>query len=435
MNTNVLLCGPAQAILACAIGQVCAGQVVINEACSKNLHTVADGAEHYPDWIELYNTGPTAIDLASLFLSDDPDEPAKWSLPNEVVEPGGFLLLLEGDDNNDGHHFDFKLAQEGETLVLSDAQLVPLSSLVLPWLHGDHSYGRSISGSIGLYFTQPTPGGPNTTTGYLGYAATPVFDKEAGFHATDITLNAQGAAGTTVRYTIDGSEPDATSPLLTGSIPLSVTTTVKAIATGDSLIRSATAVASYLINEDITLPVVCLSMHPDSMFGEEFGLYMLGPEADPEWPHYGANFWDERGITVHFEFFDDDHVRQVMQEVELRIHGGRASRNMPQRPLRLTAREEYGEDLINYRFFPERPDVDRFKRIIMRNSGADWCLAHYRDGLFHQASLHNDLDIDELGFRPSVVFINGQYWGMLNIRERIDEENWQTVQRSFGNAK
>lgn len=422
MSTCSLFNARALAIIASIAAAPCLGQVVINEACSKNILGVADGADHYPDWIELHNTGTSAVDLGTLYLSDDPDDLGKWSLPNELLAPGAFLLLFEGDAV-DGHHFDFKLAQEGETLLLSDEQFEPVSTLVLPWLRGDHSCGRSTTSNATLVFAQPTPGGPNTTTGYRGYAPAPTFDKQAGFYSTGLALNVQGAVGTTVRYTTDGREPDAAASLVSGPVQLSNTATVKAAATGDSLIRSTTTVATFLINEPITLPVVSLSMHPDSMFSEEFGLYMLGPEADTLWPHYGANFWDERGIAVHFEFFDDAHVRRVVQEVELRIHGGRASRNMPQRPLRLTARAEYGEDLIHYPFFPERPDVDEFKRIILRNSGADWCLAHYRDGLFHQVSLHNELDIDELGFRPSVVFINGEYWGILNIRERIDEDH------------
>lgn len=401
-----------------------AAQVVINEACSKNVSVLADGPDNFRDWIEVHNAGASTVDLATYFLSDDADDLGKWQLPQEQLAPGGFLVLFEGNDNGDDHHFNFKLAQEGGTLFLSNASLEPVSELVMPWLRFDHTYGRwwSAPGTL-YYYTTPTPGAANNTTGYRGYAATPLFDREPGFHASGFLLNISGGNGTTVRYTTDGREPDAGSPEVVGGISVNSTGTVKASATGDSLIRSATAVCTYLIDEPVDLPVVSLSMHPDSMFHEEFGLYMLGPEADTVYPHWGANFWDERGIPVHFEYFDEQHVRRVLQEVELRIHGGRASRNMPQRPLRLTARDEYGDDLIRYPFFKERPDVGTFKRIILRNSGADWCLAHYRDGLFHQVSLHNELAIDELGFEPSVVFINGQYWGILNIRERIDEDH------------
>ena len=394
-------------------------QLVINEACGKNVAWVADG-DDFPDWIELHNTGVAATDLSGLFLSDDATLPLKWALPSEQLAADGYLVLFEGNDNSDGHHFDFKLSQDGETIYLSNSSTF-IDSLPIPFLRADHSFGRI--GPSAFYFTEPTPGNANATTPYIGYAPSPLLDKGAGFYGGPVSVTINGENGLTVRYSTDGTEPTASSAGLNGAVEFSSTGTLKAKAWGDQLIPSLATVATYFINEHTDLPTISLSMDPDSMFDDTLGLYMLGPEADTVYPFWGANFWDERGIAVHFEYFDETGERAIDQEVELRIHGGRASRNKPQRPLRLTARDEYGDDLIRYPFFPERPALDEFKRIILRNSGADWCLAHYRDGFFHQVSLHNDLDIDELGFKPSVVFINGQYWGIHNIRERIDEDH------------
>ncbi len=361
------------------------------------------------------------MDLSGYFLSDDRDTPLKWALPPESLPPDGYLLLFADDDNGDGHHFNFKLSQEGGTIWLGTSSSVFVDSLTLPYLRADHSFGRTAEGP--RYFSQPTPGAPNNSTAYQGYAQQPSFDRFAGFHAQGVDVNIPIDDGLTVRYTLNGAEPDASSAVVAGSLHITASATLKARSWGDGLIPSLTTAATYLIGEHTDLPVISLSMHPDSMFDDTLGLYELGPDADTVYPYWGANFWDERGIAVRFEYFDEAGIRQLDQDVELRIHGGRASRNKPQRPLRLTARDEFGDDLIRYPFFPERPGVQVFKRIILRNSGADWCLAHYRDGLFHQVSLHNGLDIDELGFKPSIVFINGQYWGIHNIRERIDEDH------------
>ena len=159
------------------------------------------------------------------------------------------------------------------------------------------------------------------------------------------------------------------------------------------------------------------------MFNEDLGLYMMGPNADPEYPHYGANFWSERSLPVRMEFFEPDGTRGIVQQVDVKIHGGRRSRNNPQRPLRLTAKGKYGKDVMHYPFFPERPDAQDFNTLILRNAGGDFCLANFRDALFHEISLHNDLDIDELAFRPAACYINGEYWGLIEIRERIDVEH------------
>lgn len=406
-------------LIALAVPAIVQGQLVLNEACSKNVTSTPDGSR-FPDWMELRNTGSTPIDLAGLYLSDERDAPLKWPLPAGTLEAGSMILFFQGEDNSDGHHFHFKLAQEGETVFLSDPFTI-IDSLDIPFLRADHSFGRAEGGQ--RYFTDPTPGEENTSTPYLGYAPDPVFDKHAGFYGSEVDVNVWAADGLTVRYTSDGAEPGMTSAQMSGAVHMATTGTLKARAWGDQLIPSLATTATYLINEHTDLPVIALSTHPDSLFDDTLGLYVLGPDADTAYPHWGANFWDDRGIPVRFEYFDEGGVRRVDQELELRIHGGRASRNKPQRPLRLTARDELGDDLIRYPFFPERPEVDRFKRIILRNSGADWCLAHYRDGLFHQVSLHAGLDIDELGFRPCIVFINGQYWGIHNIRERIDEDH------------
>lgn len=69
---------------------------------------------------------------------------------------------------------------------------------------------------------------------------------------------------------------------------------------------------------------------------------MMGPNASPEWPHYGANFWSERELVTRMEFYEASGERVVAQDVGVKIHGGRRSRTNPQRPLRLTAREELG---------------------------------------------------------------------------------------------
>lgn len=402
-----------------ALGLHAQAQVVVNEACSKNVRAAADGND-YPDWIELHNTGLSSAALGGLYLSDDALEPLKWPLPSITLPAGGYLLLFEGNEN-DGTHFTFKLSQEGENILLSDAQGIQQDALLLPYLRADHSFGRTVDGL--RYFTQPTPGSANLTTAYLGYAVAPTFNKTPGFHTAAVEVNVSTEAGLIVRHTRDGREPNETSDPVSGTVTVDATGVVKAKAWGDQLIPSTTTVATYLINEATRLPTISLTTHPDSLFDDTLGLYMLGPEADSVYPFWGANFWDERGITVRFEYFEEDGDRMIDQDVELRIHGGRASRTKPQRPLRLTARDELGDDLIHYPFFPERPGVDEFKRIILRNSGADWCLAHYRDGLFHQISLHNDLDIDELGFKPTIVFLNGQYWGIHELRERIDEDH------------
>ncbi|MCB9164544.1 MAG: CotH kinase family protein [Flavobacteriales bacterium] len=400
-----------------ALGMMC--QVVVNEACSKNLDLITDAFGATPDWVELYNTGTEAVDLTGYHLSDEPTQPWKWALPSIMLEPGAHLVVFHGNDNSDGLHFPFNLDRDGEPLALSSVAQGVIDVVYLPFLKPNHSTGKGPTGSL-VIFDQPTPGAANNSTGYQGYAQAPAFSIAPGFHNGPTSVAISSCSECLVHLTWDGREPDASSAPYTGPITLEQTAVVKAIAYRPGHLPSTVTAGTYLINANTRLPVVSISVHPDSLFDDTLGLYELGPEAEPEYPHWGANFWDERGIDVRFEYFDEAGVERIDQDVELRIHGGRVSRNQPQRPLRLTARDRFGDDHMDHTFFPEKPFADSFKRLVLRNSGSDWCQAHYRDGFWHQVALHAGLDIDVLGFKSSVVYLNGAYWGILNIRERVD---------------
>lgn len=411
---------PLTYLLFLLLGMQGHAQVLVNEVSSKNLGVVLDAFGATPDWIELHNAGSEPENLSGYHLSDDPRWPDRWTLPAITLEPDAYVVFFHGADNSDGLHFPFKLDSSGEPIVLSTPDLEEVDLFVTQALQPDHSAGRDAGGNIRVY-ADPTPGMPNTTLGYPGYAPTPEFSPTPGFRSGPVHVGVSSCSTCTVRMTWDASVPRPDSPIHTGSIHLQNTTVLKAFAQREGYLDSPVASGTYLFHAGTDLPVISLSVDNDSLFHDTLGLYMLGPEADTVYPHFGANFWDERGIDVRLEYFDEQGIRRIDQDVELRIHGGRASRNKPQRPLRLTARDRHGSDRINYGFFAEKPTLERFKRIILRNSGSDWCQAHYRDGFFHQVALHAGLDIDVLAFKPSVVYLNGRYWGIHNIRERIDK--------------
>lgn len=400
---------------------VAPAQLVVNEACSKNLDLILDAFGATSDWVELHNSGSEPIHLAGYYLSDDPLRPHQWPLPDRPLGAGEHLVLFHGPDNSDGLHFPFKLDAAGETVLLSNPSISTIEMLHVPALQPNHSAGFDAAGSVRI-FAAPTPGGSNTTTAYTGYAPTPQFTVQPGFKTAPLHVGITGCQECTVRLTTDGRDPDATSTVHTGSIHLTTGTVLKARAHRDGHLPSPVAVGTYLINAPTSLPVVSLSTHPDSLFHDSLGLYAHGPANDTIYPHWGANFWDERGIDVRFEYFDERGFRRLDQDVELRIHGGRSSRTKPQRPLRLTARDRYGSDRMRHGFFPEKPRLESFKRLVLRNAGSDWCQAHYRDAFFHQVALHAGLNIDVLAYRPSAVYVNGAYWGIMNIRERVDKD-------------
>ncbi len=399
---------------------VCTAQVVLNEVCSRNSTVLEDAYGRHPDWIELHNTGAQPVDLAGHFLSDRINSLSKWALPPLVLPAGGYVVLLSGDIGLGDTYFSFGVSGAGETVYLSDAGLQIVDQLEIPALHADHSYGRMGTGT--RVFDAPTPGAQNVGPGYAGYAPAPVLAPPPGIHAAGVQVLITAAGGTTIHYTTNGREPDLTSPVYAQPLQLQESAVVQALSTAADMLPSAAVSGTYLIGIDHELPVLSIAVDPDTMFHVDLGIYMHGPNADTAYPYRGANFWEGNYIPAHLEFFEDG-ARRISQKIDLRIQGGSSARPKPQRPLRLTARKRYGQEFFEYPFFPERPYNERYKQIVLRNSGGDFCLSNFRDGLFHQIALHNDLDVDVLAYKPVVVYINGAYWGMMNMRERISARN------------
>jgi hypothetical protein len=392
-------------------------QLRINEVCSSNQGVVEAPGDGTPDWIELVNEGSGPVNLQGFFLSDEEDQPQQWQLPAQTIQPGEHLVMLQGNAPN---RFPFGISRDGERLVLSDASLLPLQVMHVPRLRPNHSAGL-VNGELRV-FDEPTPGEPNSTTAYLGYAPEPMLNPAPGFHPGGVHVSATVPFGQ-VHWTTSGRMPTQMDEQ--ASTPLGIDTTTILLAQAYALgwLPSEVSSGTYITRAPRGMAAVSIAVDPDSMFHEDLGLYMLGANAEPEWPHYGANFWSDRELEARFELYEPHGTIGLQQDAGLRIHGGRRSRNNPQRPLRLTARGALGPKTFNYRMYPERPSVSDYKRFILRNSGGDFCLSNFRDGLFHQAALHHGLDIDVLGFRPAECFINGRYWGLVEIRERIDADH------------
>jgi hypothetical protein len=102
-----------------------ANGVVINEFVAQNNSGVQDEVGEFEDWIELYNTNSTPIDLSGFFLSDNAAIPDKWTFPTGTIIPAnGYLIVWADDEALDGPlHAAFRLSALGESVVLSDPNL------------------------------------------------------------------------------------------------------------------------------------------------------------------------------------------------------------------------------------------------------------------------------------------------------------------------
>lgn len=133
------------------------GDVVINELMASNIASVADDAGEFNDWMELYNNTSSAVNLGTLYATDDFTNNTKWKFPNSAVIPAnGYLVIwLDEDTTQSGYHANFKLAASGEQIKLSYANGAALDSVVFPALASDVSYQRCPNGTGSFTNTMP----------------------------------------------------------------------------------------------------------------------------------------------------------------------------------------------------------------------------------------------------------------------------------------
>lgn len=220
-----------------------------------------------------------------------------------------------------------------------------------------------------------------------------------------------------IYYTLDGSTPSKASKRYSEPIQIKKTTVIRAIAYSDDG-RTKTQTNTYLFGRSFTLPIVSIATDPDNFFGYERGIYAKGCCADTVPPYYGANFWKGWERPINIEYFEPDGKQAINQQAGARIFGG-FSKGLPMKSLSIFARKKYGKKHFKHQLFKEKPDIKKYKSFILRNSGGDFNNTHFRDALITQLTRPTELPIQ--AYQPTVVFINGNYWGIHNAREKLNE--------------
>ena len=398
----------------------------INEVMGSNRYTLRDDNREFSDWIELYNGTTQSVSLGGYHLSDDKGNLRKWAFPEVELPADGFLVVFaSGKDRHDVarslFHSNFGIRAGGETLFLTDTEGRVTDVFRSGRLGPGISSGRGSEGLLErVYFEKPTPGRANDGTGGEGFSTPPHMVPPGGSYPKPTVVRLESSApNVTIRYTTDGSKPHRKSKVYSKPIFVGDTTIVRARAWEDGALASKVSTATYLVGEEHTLAVVSVAIDPDHMFHPMRGLHSMGPNASPVFPHEGANFWSKRELPCHVELFETDGALAFKDDVGFKIFGA-FSRGESQKSFLLTTRDRYGSDLIRYPLFDDKPELVRHKALILRTSGQDWHLTKIRDVLMTRLVKH--LRIDYQAYRPAVLYINGEYFGLYNVREKINEQ-------------
>ncbi len=399
-------------------------EIIISEICpsNANVYEIGDPDEpETPDWIEFRNMSATIVDLSTYAISKNPNPATAFTLPNISVKSGDYIVLTSNEESfTSGMFIPFSLSASGETVYLFKNGEIK-DSIKFKDMQVDKSIGRHISDYVSpYYFEMPTPGKANTGTPLEPKTLDPpIFSNETGAYgfSFDLTLHTT-EKDADIYYTTDGTVPTSRSKRYSSPIKISSNTNIRAVTYKQKHIASDIETSSYIFHlRDLNVPIVSISMDEKDLFDYYTGIYVLGPNAESEHPNFGANFWQDWEKPCHVDLINSDGYLEMSYDLGVKI-AGNYSRANDQKSLKFYARKKYNSPAIEYQIFKDKP-LYEFQSFIIRNAGNDFNYSHMRDAL--TSSLVQNMGVSRSAFQPAIAYVNGEYFGMFNLREKINK--------------
>ncbi len=370
--------------------------LIINEAMNRNKEYLAQNGYQFYDWLELYNNSDRDILLSDYYLSTNSNQLQSYNLPEVVLKPNQYYIIMCSGEtslsNSKYYHSNFKLS-DIEGIFLSKGNKV-IDCMFIAEVPYGYSYGRC--DTVGYYYLKnPTPGAENGS-GIRSISVSPVVLTEAGVYndisSLEVLLQGEGA----IYYTTDGSVPTTSSRVYKEPITLNKTTVLKFKSFNEGQMPSVTVTSSYVINENHSLPVMVVSMDEN------------------DFDHMNRNMWVvDLQLQCYVEFYEGDSGFSLPCSIAL--FGGN-SRGHAKKSFALRFDSKFGSTELNYNLFENRESVV-FDAIVLRSGSNDWARTIFRDVL--STSIMDEY-LDAQAYKPCILYINGRYWGIYNIREKVN---------------
>lgn len=348
------------------------------------------------------------------------------------VSGSTFTLETEGSETttikmtsyiarNRGHepHTTFK-AEDGGQLFLTNDQNAILDSVTYADVPNGTTWSKNDAGAWGI--AAPTPYGNTLGEVFASQVQSAETSVPAsGFYtgSVSVTLPAN------TRCEQGGAEATPNSALVTQTLNITANTVLRCRTYGEGMYPSDEIIRTYVFEQQPSLATLFVTTDPLSMFSPDSGLYMKGNGASGMDPQKGANFWSNRELPVYVEMFEPGSPKTpafgVMGDYKI---SGQYSRAKEKKSFSVTLREEYGNKRLKYPLFPDYPELKKFKAFSLRNFGNNSGDDYVRDRIGTQMT--EGLGVDYQRGRYVVVYYNGKYYGLHDLRERNNEYYYET---------
>lgn len=420
------------------------GDIVINEMMQSNVSTLMIQNEFPDSWIELYNPSDKTIDLNGCYLSSHSDIQGAWRFETETSVPAKGYLLVYCDKQDLELHTDFRLETGGGDLYLLSPTGSIIDNISYPKMPAPNiAYGRrQDAGNDWQHEITATPGKSNTSQGSSVLAPDPIVSRQGGILQYPIQLELSMPDNcpddAKIYYTLDGSEPTRDSYCGKNiQLPITQTQVIRAKVLSDHLLTAPAITHSYIFSpREWEVPVLSIVTDSAYLYDEVIGI-LSGETTDAN-----ANFMQKWRRPVNVEYFNSDTC--VINQLCETAVGGATSRVFSQKSLKIYASKRLGKKRLTENFWPDKPEVTGVKSLMLRNGGSRCWGSRLNDAFVQQLfGTHVD-DLDWQAYRPVIVYINGEYKGSYELRERSDEDNveathgydsdeiWQTNNMYYG---
>ena len=368
----------------------------------------------------------------------DPNGGIQDSIP--VVDPDD-PLNQQGDPNQGQGQQNPLSSATGPVNPQSSNAQPGISSATQPGISSSSAQTPAMSSSVGLKEYDDN------------HKAKATFLPKAGFYSNLTIDPPTPTKGGQIYCTFDGSFPTQGSQQITQAMQITKNTVVRCseFVNGQP---ADTTTQTYFIGENVSMPVVALTVNHHDMFDSTDGLYATGPMTslrcnNPNFnqmsmggnqtdnnnskcaePCYKANFWCEDSLPVHVEYFEKgSSTTEKTWEIDAGISLiGNWSRYKPKKSVAIKMdNDEWGDKVLKYSFFKTRPEAKKMKSFNLRNNGNRFWTDYIGDAMM--TSLMEGTDVDYQRSLQVVVFYNGEYFGIHDLRERL---NRSFVETNYG---
>ncbi len=381
--------------------QTASNDLIINEVMTSNSKYLPQNGGNYYDYIEVENNSNKTINLSDYYLSTDATDEEKWQMPDVDLKSGEYYVVMasgeENLSNGKYHHTNFKLSNDDGLFLFKDKKMI--DCVFLYNIPSNYSYGRQTAKDGFYYISSPTPGTKNKE-GNKEISYTPEVQKHPGVFNNVDKIEVSFKYAGKLYYTTNGSDPTSSSKLYTKPITLTKTTVIKVRAIEEGKMPSAVVTNSYIINENHTLPVMSLSMN-----GSDFNKTT-------------SSRWNtEIEVSAYAELYEKNSSFSI--PCGFKLFGG-STRGLPKQSYMLKFKKEYGEPALHYKIFDNR-DSSLYNSLIIRSGSQDYESSAMRDEV--GTSIVDGLtNLDVQAYKPVILYVNGEYYGIYFLREKVDEE-------------